>query len=61
MAGSSAATAIAYVAKNGEKHTGWVPTWDNLHTFCKRAGLSMFAPSPLSLPSFSSLCSLPSD
>ncbi|KAL4192082.1 hypothetical protein AMTRI_Chr06g192220 [Amborella trichopoda] len=42
MAGSSAATAIAYVAKNGDSHTGWVPICDNLHTSCERAGFSMF-------------------
>ncbi|KAL0464074.1 UNVERIFIED_CONTAM: CASP-like protein 1F1 [Sesamum latifolium] len=36
MAGCSAATAIAYVGKYGNNHSGWMPVCDNFGKFCNR-------------------------
>ncbi|KAK4410738.1 CASP-like protein 1F1 [Sesamum angolense] len=42
IAGCSAATAIAYVGKYGNTHTGWMPICDNFGKFCNRIITSGF-------------------
>ncbi|ERN06224.1 hypothetical protein AMTRI_Chr06g192230 [Amborella trichopoda] len=41
MAGLSAATAISYVAKNGDEHSGWLPICNTFHRFCSRTGVAL--------------------
>ncbi|KAL5543827.1 hypothetical protein UlMin_007611 [Ulmus minor] len=41
MAGCAAATAIGYVGKYGNEHTGWLPICDHFHKYCKRLTTSM--------------------
>lgn len=40
MAASVAATAIGYVGKYGNSHTGWIAICDHFPKFCNRATLS---------------------
>ncbi|KAF8037006.1 hypothetical protein BT93_B0048 [Corymbia citriodora subsp. variegata] len=41
LAGCAAATAVGYVGKYGNNHTGWMPICDHLGKFCSKATASM--------------------
>ncbi|KAF3786984.1 CASP-like protein 1F1 [Nymphaea thermarum] len=39
--GCSAATAVAYIAKNGNQHAGWLAICDYMDSYCSRGGISL--------------------
>ncbi|XP_065874851.1 CASP-like protein 1F2 [Euphorbia lathyris] len=41
LAGCSAATAIGYLGKYGNAHSGWMPVCDHFEKFCKRGTVSL--------------------
>ncbi|XP_030531433.1 CASP-like protein 1F1 [Rhodamnia argentea] len=41
LAGCAAATAIGFVGKYGNNHTGWMPICDHLEKFCSKATTSI--------------------
>ncbi|KAL3747982.1 hypothetical protein ACJRO7_009242 [Eucalyptus globulus] len=41
LAGCTAATAVGYIGKCGNTHTGWMPICDHLGKFCSKATTSM--------------------
>ena len=41
MAGCAAATAIGYVGKYGNSHSGWIAICDNFGKFCDKVTISV--------------------
>ncbi|WCJ36325.1 CASP-like protein 1F2 [Euphorbia peplus] len=41
LAGCSAATAIGYLGKYGNEHSGWMPICDHFEKFCKKGTFSL--------------------
>lgn len=41
LAGCAAATAIGFIGKYGDSHTGWMPICDHFGRFCDRGTISM--------------------
>ncbi|CAN6485522.1 unnamed protein product [Victoria cruziana] len=39
--GCSAATAVAYIAKNGNEHAGWLAICGYMDSYCNRGGISL--------------------
>lgn len=41
VAGCAAATAVGYVGRYGNSHTGWIPVCDHFEKFCDRLIVSV--------------------